>query len=648
VSDGTLSDEKSFLIRVDDQDQPPVMTVHDIDTIEGVDLDERVVIFDADGQRLSFTASQVPSFMTVRPQSQAIGSDSLIVGIHMAPGLSSAGVYSVLLTASDGFIQVTDTLHVIVRDYGNTETSLRLDQGFGGRMQKYSVVDGVYAVYQNSPFDLNFGFVDTLGTGAHWTFTFVNALSEGTYDTSQGPADFYIQGADTILGQGGCFGPATFQIKRLARRADGSILSFWATFQQACGFPGFHGDLRYQVPGMPIVMVAPGWVSARTNQAFAFSVTAYDSASPAATIIASGLPLGATFVDLGAGRGTFAWTPPRLASGYYLVRFTATSTGGRADTTSTLIRVINSDKAPRAFANGPYFGKAGVPIEFSSTGTNDPEGDLLTYRWTFGDGQFANIPSPRHAYAKPGPYSVTLLVSDGLLLGGDVTLARVVWPDSASASRVDAVGAPRAIHLLAGDAHLCLALETVDLPSSISDMDPLTVRMVAKGLGSTDFIPADPTSVVLGDANRNGVPDVTVCFGSETLRLLFGGVRGSVHVMASIQFALQDGRSFQASLPLDVIGPDGTLRPLLAPNPFRVSGTFSFVTTAEGIVRLWLFDSHGRRVRTLLDVAAMPTGYHDVPIDTQDEDGRALPSGVYFYRLETKEGTRTGRLALIR
>ncbi len=172
--------------------------------------------------------------------------------------------------------------------------------------------------------------------------------------------------------------------------------------------------------------------------------------------------------------------------------------------------------------------------------------------------------------------------------------------------------------------------------------------MEVKGLGSTDAIPADPLSFVVGDANRNGVPDVTACFGSETLRPLFSNVSGSLHVLTTIEFSLQDGHGFRASLPVDVIGPDGKLRPLMAPNPFRASGMFSFVTTVEGAARLTLFDGHGRRVRTLLDVASLPTGYHDLSVDHRDESGRGLPSGVYFYRLETREGIRTGRLALIR
>jgi hypothetical protein len=132
------------------------------------------------------------------------------------------------------------------------------------------------------------------------------------------------------------------------------------------------------------------------------------------------------------------------------------------------------------------------------------------------------------------------------------------------------------------------------------------------------------------------------------LPALFSKVSGSIHVLATIQFSLQDGHGFRASLPVDVVGPDGTLRPLLAPNPMRPAGVFSFVTTVAGAARLTLFDSHGRRVRTLLDVESLPTGYHDLSITSQGENGHALPSGIYFYRLETKEGVRTGRLTLLR
>jgi hypothetical protein len=474
-------------------------------------------------------------------------------------------------------------------------------------------------------------------------------VEEGSY-TIGGGTFFQITGADTTARLFTPCGPqaSLFRVRHIARALDGSVRSLRIFFQQVCpGVGGFNGILSYQAPGAMLTVVAPNWIPAYTNRTLTFSVTAFDSMSEAAALWGSGPP-GSTFENVSASRGTFTWTPGRLAAGNYEAHFLAGNGVGWFSEAFTTIHVVSTDQAPRAFANGPYTGKAGVPIQFTSAGSNDPEGDPLTYRWGFGDGQSATDPEPRHAYRIAAPYAVTLVVSDGLLLGGDNTLAMVTWPDSASATQVRAVGGPHPIHLEAGDGHYCVALETVDVPSTIVDMDPLTVRMVAKGLGSTDAIPADPASVVLGDANGNGVPDVTMCFGSEALRPLFSRVNGSIHVLTSIEFALMDGRRFHASLPLDVIAPDGTLRPLLAPNPMRPSGTFTFVTTVEGVARLTLFDSHGRRVRSLLDVPMMPTGYHDVPIDTRDQNGRALPSGIYFYRLETKEGIRAGRLTLLR
>ncbi|HYQ89049.1 MAG TPA: PKD domain-containing protein, partial [Candidatus Binatia bacterium] len=311
--------------------------------------------------------------------------------------------------------------------------------------------------------------------------------------------------------------------------------------------------------------------------------------------------------------------------------------------------VTNSDLPPQARCNGPYSGTVDVPLPFTSNGSGDPDGDSLSFHWTFGDGGFGEGPEPKHAYARSGPYPVTLIVSDGILAAGDQTLARISEADSARA--FDARVAPaqgQPIELEAGGGRYCVAMEIVDAPASIADIDRFSVRLRMKGLGNTSAISADPTTFLLGDANGNGIPDATACFTQEDLRRLFGNVRGRLRVSTTIEFSLTNGHGFTATLPVDVIGPDGQLRALMAPNPLRPAGMFSFVTTVVGEARLTLFDSHGRRVRTVLDEPSLPTGYHDVPIDARGESGKSLSSGVYFYRLETPEGTRTGRLAIIR
>jgi hypothetical protein len=66
------------------------------------------------------------------------------------------------------------------------------------------------------------------------------------------------------------------------------------------------------------------------------------------------------------------------------------------------------------------------------------------------------------------------------------------------------------------------------------------------------------------------------------------------------------------------------------PNPFRGSATISYTIPTSGHVSLALFDVLGRRVRTLAD-GVESAGRHDVSLS-----GEGLPSGVYFYRLESQ------------
>ncbi len=81
---------------------------------------------------------------------------------------------------------------------------------------------------------------------------------------------------------------------------------------------------------------------------------------------------------------------------------------------------------PTADANGPYVGTVNEPIMFDGSGSSDPDGDSLVYRWSFGDGSRGTGVRTSHAYADTGVYEVVLVVEDGKGgLDADTTVARV-------------------------------------------------------------------------------------------------------------------------------------------------------------------------------------------------------------------------------
>jgi hypothetical protein len=89
------------------------------------------------------------------------------------------------------------------------------------------------------------------------------------------------------------------------------------------------------------------------------------------------------------------------------------------------------------------------------------------------------------------------------------------------------------------------------------------------------------------------------------------------------------------------------LRVVAAPNPFRAATTIRFSVPETGPATVAILDVSGRRVRTLLDAVAVP-GERSLVWDGRDEAGRALASGVYFYRLQTATDSRSGRVQLLK
>jgi hypothetical protein len=85
--------------------------------------------------------------------------------------------------------------------------------------------------------------------------------------------------------------------------------------------------------------------------------------------------------------------------------------GGSSNTSSP----SSTAKPPVANAGGPYSGTAGTAISFSGAGSSDPQGEALSYGWSFGDGTGTGV-NPTHTYPVNGfavsTYNILLTVTN--------------------------------------------------------------------------------------------------------------------------------------------------------------------------------------------------------------------------------------------
>ena len=78
------------------------------------------------------------------------------------------------------------------------------------------------------------------------------------------------------------------------------------------------------------------------------------------------------------------------------------------------IRYVQSNLPPSATSSADVSsGPPPLTVTFSSAGSIDPEGQPLSYSWTFGDGSTSTAANPVHTYTTAGQYTARLSVSDG-------------------------------------------------------------------------------------------------------------------------------------------------------------------------------------------------------------------------------------------
>ncbi len=57
-------------------------------------------------------------------------------------------------------------------------------------------------------------------------------------------------------------------------------------------------------------------------------------------------------------------------------------------------------------------GQVPLSVNFDASKSDDPDGNIISYNWTFGDGESSDEIYPSHPYVQPGIYTVQLTVTD--------------------------------------------------------------------------------------------------------------------------------------------------------------------------------------------------------------------------------------------
>ena len=272
----------------------------------------------------------------------------------------------------------------------------------------------------------------------------------------------------------------------------------------------------------------------------------------------------------------------------------------------------------------------GLPPGNDAAFTAGPDHLTGTFTWTPAAGQV-------------GTYTVIFRAINALV-GNATTLITV---SETLEARAFMPGLDKKIKLGTLRPRACLQLEPVS-SFEVTDIDFSSIVMISSGTGSVSEIAAiDGRQVLVTDKDENGVADATICFAKADLRLLFSQVEGHVPVPVVIQGVLFDGRSFEASITLDVYASSPTLAAKVAPNPLNPEATLTVWTVSPGSLRVTVYDLSGRLVRVLAE-GTVEAGEHEIRIDGRGNDGAPLPTGVYFYRVESEDRETTGRFTILK
>ncbi len=103
------------------------------------------------------------------------------------------------------------------------------------------------------------------------------------------------------------------------------------------------------------------------------------------------------------------------SGGTHIITLTVNDGQGKKNSIVREVVRVQINRPPVAVVDSVIFTCVGQVVLFNSTRCYDPDFDILTTQWDFGDGATSDETNPTHTYYKEGFYTVRLALSDGFV-----------------------------------------------------------------------------------------------------------------------------------------------------------------------------------------------------------------------------------------
>ena len=584
---------------------------------EGVNLAFTVTATDQDGDHVTLTANSVPTGATFGDQGNNTGTFS------WTPGSTQSGLYNVAFNGSDG--------------NGGTGTASTAITVTGPPPENHAPALSAPSTEQvDEGVILSFTVTATDQDGDHVTLT-SNSVPNGAAfsdmgnntgifswtpgSTQSGLYDVAFNGSD---GHGGTGTASTaITVNDVAAENHAPVLS------------------------------APSTEQVDEGASLSFAVTATDQDGDHVTLTASSVPSGAAFSDQGDNTGVFSWTPGSTQSGVYNVAFAGSDGRGGTGTANTAITVND-------VGGGDVPGKACLIASFKS------KDDATCFRIR---------PVNKSFDLRDVVLSSITFVWHGASVAAQA--ARIELHCHGNGGHDDGDNDAAAIHLNGDHPHGDGEGENDDDDDAHHDCGGV---VCGEHGGNNDHH---------GDGNGGNCDTLGIraCFSTRALLEVLAGAKMPCDLVhAEIHATLTSGGTVVATFGKDRDSDDGEvcdkgkdkgkdedkggnkdgdkdknkggdhqtgaqakagMNPMVRPNPLNPMTELLFTTSRAGTVRVTIYDSRGRLVKSLLE-EFRSAGLQRMAWDGSNSRSQKVASGVYFFRIEAAEGQMIKRVAVVK